>query len=64
VVDFIEYTKFPFMDFPVFNVADCSVVVAAATIGLLGLRGIGVDGRRLVDPRPTDQRPADAGQDR
>jgi len=46
VVDFIEYLKFPFMDFPVFNVADSCVVSAAALIALLGVLGIGVDGRR------------------
>lgn len=47
VVDFIEYLKFPFMNFPVFNVADSFVVVAAFLIGLLGVLGIGLDGRRL-----------------
>jgi len=47
VVDFIEYLKFPFMDFPIFNVADSCIVVAAAVIALLGLRGIGLDGSRV-----------------
>lgn len=57
VVDFIEYTKFPFMDFPVFNVADSCIVTAAFLIALLGFRGIALDGTR--EPRPgTD--PADA----
>jgi signal peptidase II len=46
VVDFIEYLKFPFMSFPVFNVADSCVVTAACLIALLGFLGIGVDGRR------------------
>lgn len=46
VVDFIEYLKFPFMSFPVFNVADSCVVTAAGLIALLGFLGIGVDGRR------------------
>jgi signal peptidase II len=47
VVDFIEYLKFPFMDFPIFNVADSCIVTAAFLIVLLGLRGIGIDGRRV-----------------
>jgi signal peptidase II len=46
VVDFIEYLRFPFINFPVFNVADSSVVTAACLIALLGFLGIGVDGRR------------------
>jgi signal peptidase II len=46
VVDFIEYLKFPFMNFPVFNVADSCVVTAAILIGVLGAIGLGVDGRR------------------
>jgi signal peptidase II len=47
VVDFIEYLKFPFMDFPVFNVADSCVVSAAVLIAVLGVVGVGVDGRRI-----------------
>jgi signal peptidase II len=47
VVDFIEYQKFPFMDFPVFNVADSCVVTAAILIALLGFLGVGLDGRRV-----------------
>jgi len=46
VVDFIEYLRFPFMDFPVFNVADSCLVIASFLIAVLGLRGIGIDGRR------------------
>jgi len=49
VVDFIEYQKFPFMDFPIFNVADSCIVCSAVLIALLGLRGIGLDGSRLTD---------------
>lgn len=48
VIDFIEYLRFPFMDFPVFNVADSCIVVAACLIALLGLRGIGIDGSRAA----------------
>jgi signal peptidase II len=47
VVDFIEYLKFPFIDFPIFNLADSCIVVAAFLIAALGLLGIGLDGRRL-----------------
>jgi signal peptidase II len=46
VVDFIEYLRFPFIAFPVFNVADSCIVCAAALIAALGLRGIGLDGTR------------------
>lgn len=46
VVDFIEYLKFPFMSFPVFNVADSCVVTAAIAIALLGFLGVGIDGWR------------------
>jgi len=49
VVDFIHYLRFPFMDFPVFNLADSCIVAAAVLIGWLGLRGIGLDGRRHND---------------
>ena len=41
VVDFLELPNWP-----VFNLADSFIVSAAVLIGLLGLRGIGVDGTR------------------
>ena len=41
VVDFIEVPHWP-----VFNVADSAITLAAVLIVLLALRGIGVDGRR------------------
>ena len=41
VIDFLELPNWP-----VFNVADTSIVTAAVLIALLGFRGIGVDGRR------------------
>jgi signal peptidase II len=47
VVDFIEYLKFPVIDFPIFNVADSCILTAAVLIGWLGLRGVGMDGRRV-----------------
>jgi signal peptidase II len=48
VIDFIEYQKFPFMEFPVFNVADSCIVSAAVLIALLGFRGVGLDGSRFA----------------
>jgi signal peptidase II len=47
VVDWIEYLKFPFMSFPIFNLADSCIVIAACLIALLGLRGIAIDGTRI-----------------
>lgn len=44
VVDFLELPNFP-----VFNVADSAISVAAVLVVLLGLRGIGVDGSRERD---------------
>ena len=53
VVDFIQFPHFP-----VFNIADSSIVVSAFLIGWLGLRGIGIDGRRVADHPP---HPSQAG---
>jgi signal peptidase II len=47
VVDFIEYLRFPFMEFPIFNLADSCIVVAAGLIAALGLRGIAIDGTKV-----------------
>ncbi|HET8601871.1 MAG TPA: signal peptidase II [Segeticoccus sp.] len=44
VVDFLQLPHWP-----IFNVADSSIVCAAVLIVLLALRGIGVDGRRSAD---------------
>jgi signal peptidase II len=49
VVDFIEYLRFPVIDFPVFNVADSCITTAAVLIALLGFLGIALDGSRVVD---------------
>lgn len=43
VVDFIDYNGLF-----VGNVADIAIVVAAVLVGLLGLRGIGLDGARVA----------------
>jgi signal peptidase II len=53
VVDFIQFPHFP-----VFNIADSSIVISAFLIGWLGLRGIGIDGRSMAD-QPV--RPPQAG---
>lgn len=45
VVDFIEYLRFPFMQFPVFNVADSCVVSAAVLLAVLGVLDIPLAGR-------------------
>jgi len=42
VIDFLEFPHWP-----IFNLADSSIVTAAALIALLSVRGIGIDGRRL-----------------
>lgn len=55
VVDFVEYLRFPFMDFPVFNVADSCIVVGAVLIALLGIREVPLEGRTV------DAGDADAG---
>lgn len=49
VVDFIEYLRFPFFSFPVFNVADSCIVTAAVLIALLGAREVPIDGQRQID---------------
>ncbi|HET7476368.1 MAG TPA: signal peptidase II [Dermatophilaceae bacterium] len=46
VVDFLQLSFWP--TFPIFNVADSSVVSAAVLIALLALSGIGLDGARTV----------------
>jgi signal peptidase II len=55
VVDF-----FMLPNFPVFNVADICINIAAATIILQALRGINVDGTRHEDS--SDDRPGGAGE--
>jgi signal peptidase II len=44
VVDFLELPHWP-----VFNVADCCIVVAAGLIAVQSLRGIGMDGSRATE---------------
>lgn len=50
VIDFLELPNWP-----VFNVADSAICVAAACIVVLGFRGIGVDGRREKDTTTADE---------
>ena len=56
VVDF-----FMLPNFPVFNVADICINIAAATIVVQALRGVSVDGTRHGDPASSD-RTAGAGE--
>lgn len=63
VVDFIDYNGFF-----VGNVADIAIVAAAVMIGVLTLRGIGVDGRRhqphhAQQPGTRDERDRGASSD-
>lgn len=55
VVDF-----FMLPNFPVFNVADICINIAAATIIIQALRGVSVDGTRHQEP--SEDRPDGAGQ--
>lgn len=54
VVDFLQFVHFPFVDFPVFNVADTCISVAAVLIVVQSFRGIGVDGSRVATDETTD----------
>jgi signal peptidase II len=56
VVDFIEYQRFPFMDFPVFNVADSAIVTGACLIALLGLLNVPMEGRRPAEVEEPETR--------
>lgn len=52
VIDFLEFPHWP-----IFNLADSSIVTAAVLIALLSVRGIGIDGRRVSTTEgsaPTD----------
>jgi signal peptidase II len=44
VVDFLELPNWP-----VFNVADCCIVVAAVLIAVQSMRGVGMDGSRATE---------------
>jgi signal peptidase II len=49
----IDFLRFP--DFPVFNVADVCINIAAAVIIIQALRGVRVDGTREARWRPGDE---------
>jgi signal peptidase II len=50
VIDFLEFPHWP-----IFNLADSSITVAAVLIALLSLAGIGIDGRRLTGGAGDDE---------
>lgn len=50
VVDFLRLPRWP-----VFNLADTSIVVAAVLVVVLSVRGVGVDGRRDGDGEAADE---------
>jgi len=52
VVDFLEFPHWP-----IFNLADSAISVAAVLIALLSLRGIGLDGRRAGPAAGISTRP-------
>jgi signal peptidase II len=59
VVDWIQLP-----DWPVFNLADSSIVCAGVLVVLLALRGIRLDGTRLDGTRPVPEAsPSDPGAD-
>lgn len=53
VVDFLRFENFPFIDFPVFNIADIGVTSAAILIALLALIGVAPDGTRASAGEPS-----------
>ncbi|MFY0405800.1 signal peptidase II [Solicola sp. PLA-1-18] len=55
VIDFLALPNWP-----VFNIADSSIVVAACLVALQSFRGIGVDGRKVSDDAKTGDAKADA----
>ncbi|YAL84391.1 signal peptidase II [Dermacoccaceae bacterium W4C1] len=55
VVDFLQFPHFPFIDFPIFNVADICITSAAVLICILAFLGIGVDGTRVGDDEDEDE---------
>jgi signal peptidase II len=50
----VDFLRFP--NWPIFNVADVCINVAAVLIVVQALRGIGVDGRRVAGDRGDEQR--------
>ncbi|MEJ5868912.1 signal peptidase II [Pseudokineococcus sp. 5B2Z-1] len=65
VVDFLRLPRWP-----VFNLADSAIVVAAVLVVVLSFRGVGVDGRRepgrrehadaAADARPSSEQPSES----
>lgn len=64
VVDFLQFTRFPVIDFPIFNVADICIVSAAGLICVLAFLGINIDGTRLGDDETDGDETDDTGEGR
>jgi signal peptidase II len=56
VIDFLEWPHWP-----IFNLADSCIVTAALLIALLSLRGIGIDGERVI-AHPAAESSAESGE--
>lgn len=56
VVDFLQFPTFPLVhyDFPVFNLADTSIVIGGCLMVLLSFLGMQPDGTRHKDLQPAD----------
>lgn len=56
VVDFLQFPTFPLVhyDFPVFNLADTSIVIGGCLMVLLSFLGMQPDGTRHKDLKPAD----------
>jgi signal peptidase II len=56
VVDFLQFPTFPMVhyDFPVFNLADTSIVIGGCLMVLLSFLGMQPDGTRHKDLKPAD----------
>jgi signal peptidase II len=61
VVDFLQFPRFPLVhyDFPVFNLADSSIVVGGCLMVLLSFLGMQPDGSRHDGSRHKDVKPED-----
>ena len=61
VVDFVEYLRFPVIDFPVFNGADSAIVCSAVLITLLGVLDVPLTGRTAPSSDTSSTEPHEDG---